>query len=176
MHTKLVLNSIRYFQRSCIFESIRFVFRYKRKLIKMWLIFIHSFVLFDRSPLWYGFNEETFYLCSSESFLNQDEKTMVQPECECGKLWRASNRHRGKHIGRRGRGRAKERVASALHGSRFDTLKSSSIVSLARGQETLSTDSAMYFRDNRITGTVWWSYLEEHTCLRATSPFLIMYF
>ena len=140
----------------------------------MWLIFIHSFVLFDRSPLWYGFNEETFYLCSSESFLNQDEKTMVQPECECGKLWRASNRHRGKHIGRRGRGRgrAKERVASALHGSRFDTLKSSSIVSLARGQETLSTDSAMYFRDNRITGTVWLVISRRTYLLTGHIPFL----
>lgn len=142
----------------------------------MWLIFINSFLLFDYSPLRYGFNEETFYLCSGESFVKQNEKTIVQFECECRKLWRASDHRRGKHIGRRGSGMAKERVASALHGPRFAILKSLSIVSLERSKKALSTDSAMYFRDNRITGTVWWSYREEHTYLRTTSLFLIMYF
>ena len=91
---------------------------------------------------------------SRSKFLNQNEETVVQLEFECRKQWRASDHRRGKHIGRRGNRMPEERISSALRGSRFAMLESSSIVPLERSKEALSTDSAMHFRDNRITGTV----------------------
>lgn len=48
---------------------------------------------------------------------------------------------------------AEERIASTMHGSRFAILESLSIVPLERNEEAFSTDTAMYFRYNRITGT-----------------------
>lgn len=83
----------------------------------------------------------------------QDEKTIVRLEFEHRKLWRAADHRGGEHVGRRGSGMAEERIASAMHGSRFAVLESLSIVPVERSKEAFSTDTAMHFRDNRIPGT-----------------------